>query len=47
MRSIPAVTDPASAPSQAGAADAKLTLDDIIRQAGGAANAPGRNDPLP
>ncbi|WP_374977081.1 polysaccharide biosynthesis tyrosine autokinase [Microbacterium trichothecenolyticum] len=44
VRSIPA-TDQAD---QAQAApDPNLTLDDIIRQAGGASNAPGRNDPLP
>ncbi len=43
VRSIPA-TDQAG---QAQAADPNLTIDDIIRQAGGASSTPGRNDPLP
>ncbi|MFF2487709.1 polysaccharide biosynthesis tyrosine autokinase [Microbacterium sp. NPDC058062] len=40
-RSIPASAD------EAGGSDDGLTIDDIIRQAGGASTAPGRNDPLP
>ncbi|MFB7884613.1 polysaccharide biosynthesis tyrosine autokinase [Microbacterium sp. NPDC056057] len=39
-RSIPAPADEAGP-------EAGLTIDDIIRQAGGASTAPGRNDPLP
>ncbi|MDR7184919.1 capsular exopolysaccharide synthesis family protein [Microbacterium trichothecenolyticum] len=39
-RSIPTPADEAGP-------EAGLTIDDIIRQAGGASTAPGRNDPLP
>ncbi|KAF2413436.1 chromosome partitioning protein [Microbacterium sp. B35-04] len=44
VRSIPA--PPAEQP-RAPQQNAELTIDDIIRQAGGASNAPRRNDPLP
>ena len=44
VRSIPATDQPGQ--TQA-APDSGLTIDDIIRQAGGASTAPGRNDPLP
>ena len=44
VRSIPATDQPGQAQA---APDSGLTIDDIIRQAGGASTAPGRNDPLP
>ncbi|HEY9307019.1 MAG TPA: hypothetical protein VIP82_04365, partial [Microbacterium sp.] len=45
VRSIPAPTEQ-SRPTDA-APGSGLTIDDIVRQAGGASTSPGRNDPLP
>ena len=45
VRSIPAPTE-LSRPTEA-APGSGLTIDDIVRQAGGASTSPGRNDPLP
>ncbi|MFC8682676.1 polysaccharide biosynthesis tyrosine autokinase [Microbacterium ureisolvens] len=50
VRSIPAAPpeqDFAPRPTGNSSSDDGLTIDDIIRQAGGAPSAPGRNDPLP
>ncbi|MDQ7878375.1 polysaccharide biosynthesis tyrosine autokinase [Microbacterium sp. QXD-8] len=45
VRSIPAPTEQARATEAAPGPG--LTIDDIVRQAGGASTSPGRNDPLP
>ncbi|MEV4687298.1 polysaccharide biosynthesis tyrosine autokinase [Microbacterium sp. LWH3-1.2] len=44
VRSIPATDQAGKAQA---APDANLTIDDIVRQAGGSSTTPGRNDPLP